>query len=224
MKKNFISVMVASVILASSGVQASGIPVFDGAAALNFVQQLTQLKQQYIQMKQTAESLKGINSIGGLLSNPAIRDYMPEDLKGAYDEVGDAIFKGQSGQYKGLEGAIDAIEDAASKRKTWEDIQTARAQKAKMDAAMMSASYTGAIKRLESIEALMSKVGSTPTAKESQDLTSRIASEQAIQQNEMQRLNLMVAMQKAQDRLLEEETKEMAKKSVTGGSGSIPRL
>ena len=203
---------------------ASGIPVFDGAAAANFLQQIQQLRQQYIQMKYTADSLKGVNNIGDLLRNPSIRYYLPTDLQGAYDEMARAVYKGESGSYKGLDGALGAIEDAQRNRDTWEKMAKEREQRAVIDVASLDASYKGAMERLGGLEQMISQVGKTPTAKESADLNARIASEQALLQSEANRINLMVAMQAAQQRQLDSEQKIMMKKSLQTETGSLPRF
>ena len=203
---------------------ASGIPVFDGAAAANFLQQIQQLRQQYIQMKYTADSLKGINNIGDLLRNPSIRYYMPSDMLGSYDEMVRAVYKGESGSYKGLDGVLGAMEDAQRNRDTWEKMAKEREQRAVIDVASLDASYRGAMERLDGLEQMMSQVGKTPTAKESADLTSRIAVEQALLQSESNRINLMVAMQNAQQRQLESEQKALMKQSLKTEGTSIPRF
>lgn len=221
MRKTLISMALLGAIF-SVPANASGIPVFDGANALNMAQQLIQLREQYMQLQQTTQALKGINNLGDLFNNPAIRNYMPTDLQGAYDEASSAIYSGQSGSYKGLDGAIDAIEDAARARATWEKMNEAQNQKAVLDVAMMQASYKGAIERLDGIDQLMKKIGRTPTAKESADLTARISAEQTLLQSETNRINLLVAMQGAQDRLMESERKSMAKKAISSSTKGMP--
>ncbi len=222
MKK--LALAAAFIMYFQGSAMASGIPVFDGAAAANFLQQIQQLRQQYIQMKNTAESLKGINNIGDLLSNPGIRNYMPADLQASYDELSYAVFKGGNGSYKGFDGVLGAIEDAQRNRDTWEKMSKDRGQRAVVDVASLEASYKGAIERLNGLEQMMTQVGKTPTAKESADLNSRIAVEQALLQSESNRINLMVAMQTAQQRLLDSEQKAMTKRSLQTDSGSLPRF
>lgn len=113
----------------NSSVYASGIPVFDGAAAANFLQQIQQLRQQYTQLKTTAESLKGI-TILAFVQQPSIRNYMPADLQDSYDEMSRAIFKGETGSYKGLDGVLGAMEDAKRGRDTWEKMAKERETRA----------------------------------------------------------------------------------------------
>jgi type IV secretion system protein VirB5 len=208
----------------NSSVYASGIPVFDGAAAANFLQQIQQLRQQYTQLKTTAESLKGINNIGDLFKNPSIRNYMPADLQDSYDEMSRAIFKGETGSYKGLDGVLGAMEDAKRGRDTWEKMAKEREARAVLDVASLEASYKGAIERLDGLEQMMTQVGKTPTAKESADLNGRINAEMAILQSESNRMNLMIAMQSAQQRLLESEQKALMKKALKTQDTRIPRF
>ncbi|HHQ4679923.1 TPA: type IV secretion system protein [Aeromonas veronii] len=208
----------------NGSVVASGIPVFDGAAAANFLQQIKQLRDQYEQMRVTANSLKGVNNIGDLLRNPQIRYYMPADLQGAYDEMARTVYKGESGSYQGLDGVLGAMEDAKRNRDSWEKMSKEREQRAVLDVASIDASYRGAMARLDGLEQMMGQVGKTPTAKESADLNARINAEMALLQSESNRINLMVAMQDAQQRQLESEQKALMKKSLKTTGTSIPRF
>lgn len=139
-----------------------------------------------------------------------------------YDEMSRATSKGGNGSYKGLDGTLEAIEDAARARNTWDKMSEAQNNKAKYDVAALQASYDGAIQRLNNLEALTKQVGTTPTAKESQDLTARINAENAILASEANRVNLMVAMQGAQEKLMESERNKMMLDRLSTENVTIP--
>lgn len=59
---------------------AQGIPVIDPAAIAKYVEQIAILKQQLESTKRQFESLTGTRNLGDLLSNPAIRAALPDDV------------------------------------------------------------------------------------------------------------------------------------------------
>lgn len=95
------------VALTCGSANAGGIPVFDAAGLAQALQTVVQLKQQIDEIKGLRSQLEGIRNMGDLLNQPELRNYLPTDWKGVYDQV-------KNGGYKGLDGSFNAIEDAES--------------------------------------------------------------------------------------------------------------
>ena len=90
--------------------------VFDASAVANTAQQITQLKAQLDQMVKTYETVTsqlrkaeeaynavtGVRNLGDIFNNPALRQYLPADMKRVYDAS-------QAGGYRGISGTVDEI-------------------------------------------------------------------------------------------------------------------
>jgi type IV secretion system protein VirB5 len=98
--KKLLSAGAVCVVLAiGSNAHASGIPIFDGAAAVSnaeqmakWVAQIQEMKNQLDQAKQTYSSMTGSRGLGNIMNNPALKNYIPADWQKVYDSVmmGDA--------------------------------------------------------------------------------------------------------------------------------------
>ena len=86
--------VVLSVALMCGKTAATGIPVFDGAAATNFMQQWLQMLKDYAMMVQqynqavtTYESMTGSRGFGMLHHAQNLIRLMPEDLQRSFDQT-----------------------------------------------------------------------------------------------------------------------------------------
>lgn len=92
MKNRFFAVVFATCMMTPFPAMASGIPVFDGAAAANFITQLQKLKEQIETAKsqldaaeQQIDSATGYRGFANIFNNPDIRKLLPPDLLNVYD-------------------------------------------------------------------------------------------------------------------------------------------
>lgn len=177
-----------------------------------YIEMIQQYKMQIDQMKQQYDSLTGIRNLGDILNDPAFKDYLPTEWKDVYDRV-------QSGGYKGLTGTALAIRDTnklfdACSTKTGDDNKVCEraASKAAQDKAFASDAFDKAKDRLDQIQALMKKINSTSDPKAIAELQARIASEQAAIQNEQTKLQLYAMVAQAEDRLIEQQQRELTAK------------
>lgn len=166
-------------LISSVNVQASGIPVFDGAAAANMLQQILQSKtqidnqiSQIVELKNQVAALSGSRNMGNILNT--VKDQLPNEWQAIYGSA-------TSTNYKDL-----------LKGKDYTPEQAAKALFANYDATLKS--FQDSKKRLDNIQALMAKINSTQDIKAAADLQSRISAEQAIIQNNQTKLDMMSKM------------------------------
>ena len=166
-------------LISSVNVQASGIPVFDGAAAANMLQQIVQSKtqidnqiSQIVELKNQVAALSGSRNMGKILNT--VKDQLPNEWQAIYGSA-------TSTNYKDL-----------LKGKNYTPEQAAKALFANYDATLKS--FQDSKKRLDNIQALMAKINSTQDIKAAADLQSRITAEQAIIQNNQTKLDMMSKM------------------------------
>ncbi|CAH5303579.1 MULTISPECIES: P-type DNA transfer protein VirB5 [Enterobacteriaceae] len=207
------------VALTCGSANAGGIPVFDAAGLAQALQTVVQLKQQIDEIKGLRSQLEGIRNMGDLLNQPELRNYLPTDWKGVYDQV-------KNGGYKGLDGSFNAIEDAESvagkssemaalKKRQWENSVANKS--------MGEAAYSAALKRLDNIESLGRQINATQDAKASMDLQARIQQEQALIQNETSRLQLISMLQQAEHNITIEKERQI-QKNIWSSDKPMPRF
>ncbi len=209
-----------SLVLVSSQVLAQ-IPVTDGAAIKTSVQQQVetmakwklqydQMVSQIDQMKQEYQSITGVRGLGDVLSNPALRDYLPDDWQGVYDSV-------KSGGYAGLSGRAgqvyndNKIYDTCVNHTNEQSRISCEAQAVKgaQDKAFALDAYDKAKERLGQIDALMQEINRTQDPKSIAELQGRIAAEQALIQNEQTKLQMYSMVASAEDRLQQQRQREI---------------
>ena len=176
----WLSTIIGLILFVSSiNVQASGIPVFDGAAAANMLQQIIQSKtqidnqiEQITELKNQVAALSGSRNMGKILNS--VKEQLPNEWQAIYGNA-------SSTNYKDL-----------LKGKDYTPEQAAKALFANYDATLKS--FQDSKKRLDNIQALMTKINSTKDIKAAADLQSRISAEQAIIQNNQTKLDMMSKM------------------------------
>ena len=176
----WLSTVIGLILFVSSvNVQASGIPVFDGAAAANMLQQIIQSKtqienqiEQITELKNQVAALNGSRNMGNILNS--VKEQLPNEWQAIYGNI-------SSTNYKDL-----------LKGKNYTPEQAAKALFANYDATLKS--FQDSKKRLDNIQSLMTKINSTKDIKAAADLQSRISAEQAIIQNNQTKLDMMSKM------------------------------
>lgn len=234
--KTTLKAATAAILVATAGLpaivpnvaHATGIPVFDGAAAANFLQQMMKLKEQLDTMRsqlsqaeQMYESVTGSRGFGDVMRNSQLRQYLPDDMVSVYDSV-------NGGGYSGISGAIDDILDAEGFDGSIDDMQDHIVQRSRnaaaTDKAMGLRAYEGAQARLDQIEALMNQISATQDQKGIDELQARIAGEQAAIQNEMTKLQMISQLQAAEQRLVAEQRREMNRRILSSDNTAMPGI
>jgi type IV secretion system protein VirB5 len=207
------AVTVAGAFSVPSSSSASGIPVFDAAGVAQAVQQLTQLEQQYQQMVQQYNAVTGIRGFGDLLKNPALRSYLPQQWQGVYDDV-------KRLGYSGLSGTAQTIRDAnaiySCQGQTGQALAVCQqaAYKPAQDQAFMKDAYAAAMNRVSDMQSLIDQINTTQDPKAIAELQARIEGEQVAVQNEQVKLNLFKMLSDAQDKMLQQQQRELSLKET----------
>lgn len=220
MKKNIMSAVIASTLAIGSVVVApsatAGIPVIDAGSIAQAVQQVfhmkTQIDNQISQirnMEAQYKSITGSRNLGQLLNDPALRNYLPQDYANIYDAI-------KSGNTSKLSRSLDNI---AKQEKTYAN-QKNGSDRYAMQSLISKASSIEALeaqsKRLDNIQNLMGQINLANDPKAAQDLSNRLAAEQAMVQTEQVRINLMSQLNEANLRLAREQRDKESVNSIIG--------
>lgn len=222
MKKLMGAVLLTCGISAASGVYAQGVPVFDATAAANFIQQLMNqqeelgLSQDQLSMLQNlVDSSTGNRGLGSVNFDPALREYLPLEWQGVYDDVmsnpqASGILEGEV-----LEGTIDQQQAHVVDR---------RRQAIAADKSIGMRGLEMARVRMNTIDALMQQIDSTQDQKAIEELQARIAIEQAGLQNDIIRLQLVQQLQVAETRLMDEQRRQVGQEVFNPANTGMPRI
>ena len=169
---------------------ASGILVFDGAAAANALQSLIQMKQQIenqikqiTELKSQVKALTGTRNLGNILKTEAY-EQLPDEWKSVYNSANTL----KNGNYKDLLSSKNYNPSADNERLVQQYDLTLRAIK---DSEV----------RMNNIKRLMDQIDQTQDMKAAADLQSRIALENAkIQQNQTN-LDMMARFMDIQEKV-----------------------
>lgn len=169
-----------------------------------YVEQITQLKRQYDQAKQTYENISGIRNIGGLMNSQLMRQYLPPDYQQAYNQ----LRNGQGGSLSGISGQLNTIV-RTYQNKSCDQIAGASPAVVKactkvwqthaMNQYVAEQGYKESARNITELNNFVTAIKSSPDAKSLQDLQARIAVEQIKLQNENLKLQQVAQMQKAQE-------------------------
>ncbi|MBF0805005.1 MULTISPECIES: type IV secretion system protein [unclassified Neisseria] len=213
-KKAAAAVAVGLMVSAAPAI-AGGIPVFDGAAVAQAVQQGIQMGQQIenqvkqiTELKNQVKALTGNRNFGNILKTEAL-EQLPDEWKSVYD----AAIQAKKGNFNDLLGSKGYNQNADNDRLVKHFDLTLKAIK---DSEL----------RFQNIKALMNRVNTTQDAKAAADLQNRIALENAYIQQNQTRLDMMerfmvldekvqVKKRQARDRCIRENRINGTNKSCT---------
>lgn len=177
-KKNAATVLVSAGLMfgSSTAAVAGGIPVFDGAAVAQAIQQGIQMGQQIenqvkqiTELKSQIKAITGNRNLGNILKTEAM-EQLPDEWRSVYSEA----MKAKGGNFKDLLSSKGYDKNADNDRLVKHYDLTLKAIK---DSEL----------RFKNIKALMNQVNATQDAKAAADLMNRIQLENAyIQQNQTQ--------------------------------------
>lgn len=227
MKKIFRTLALVLGLVVGSHAKA-GIPVLDAANLANSVQQviawgqqyqqmvqsLTELRNQYVQLQNTYNSLTGSRGLVTLLNaagDQAARRYLPEQAA-ELEQLTGAVMAG----YGPLQSAIRDTRALVSSMPagTFGDGTVAlNALQARINSlatqkAFGQAAYTAASRRFQDIENLIAISGGANDPKAIAEMQTRIAAQQALLQNESAKLQAMTYMQAAEQQVNEQRGNE----------------
>lgn len=228
MKRIFLGVTLSALM---SSVAFAQIPVTDvasiGQQTMAQIETIAKWKMQYDQMisqidqaKQQYDSLTGSRGLGNIMNDPALRDYLPADWQGVYDNVRNGGYNGLSGRGASVYNANKIFDSCAYM--TIADQRTAceaRAVKASQDKGFALDAYDAAKSRINQIDQLMGKINQTQDPKAIAELQGRIAAEQANIQNEQTKLQLYAMVAAAEEKVQAQRQREIQARTWNAKKG-----
>ncbi len=200
-------------------VRAGGIPVFDASSFGQMVMSVKALHDQLTQLQATYQAVSGTRNLGSLLYDPTLKKYLPADWAKVYDTA-------TAGGYAGISGPLRAVQDRERLPGTVNDAQASIAARSRTtamtDKAVGLQGFDGARARLAQIEQLMRQINLTHDAKGVQEIQARIAVEQAAVQNETTKLQLVAMLQRAEERLVEQQKSDLAQRILSSSNRGMP--
>ncbi|MEB2558783.1 TrbJ/VirB5 family protein [Burkholderia cenocepacia] len=180
----------------TQAVHAQGIPVLDASTLAQAIITVQQLKQQYITMTDQYKSLTGNRSLGDILNNPSLRNYLPDEWQSVYDEV-------KNGQLNGISGVADSI--ARQEGLTaYTPGQQRLNDTLSANKAMVMRAYQASIDRLNNIQQLMQQSNLTQDPAAKADLQNRWSAEISSINADKVRLDLAAKLQDAEKEFAQE--------------------
>ncbi|MCO6521227.1 MULTISPECIES: P-type DNA transfer protein VirB5 [Snodgrassella] len=191
LKKTLSAVVVSAILCAGAPLaNATGIPVFDGAAAANMVQQLIQMQEQVSnQMKQLQQlkdqysAVTGSRNLGTIMNNPMLKKYLPNDWQKVYSNMkngkgGMSSSARVLAEADGLFEPCKKISFVAQKNACENQMGQIAQNKSNLMKALDATES-----RLNQVEQLMAQINKTKDPKAIAELQARISAENAQIQN-----------------------------------------
>jgi type IV secretion system protein VirB5 len=204
----------------------AGIPVIDGAALINSAQQVVAWGQQFVQMKSQItqmesqfNSMNGSRGIASLLKNPQLYDYAPHDFATVLSADGSGGV-GASSTMTSLK--LYGIEQTSinPNSDTGKFFKNGQNQNA-VFRMVGEQGYKAMNDRIGQLSSLTQSIDGASDPKAIADLQVRISAEQAFIQNEQTKLNVIAQMQAGQERIRQQQGREILMKS---SQGVVPRF
>lgn len=228
--KKYLRTITLALGLASGGQAFAGIPTIDLAAIAQAVlqvqawgQQYQQMTQQVQQMQQQLDGVTGGRGMSSLLNDPEYqnaRRTLPPDAQ-------QVLGLANGGSYGNLAGSISSIKRAASSLDSRSfNSPTAASQwdadlnQAATNQALSMQAYSDAAPRLQNIEDLMARISQTQDPKAIAELQARMSAEQAIIQNEQNRIQALAMLVSSQQQMAQLKVREVSIRSA----GSLDRV
>lgn len=186
-------------------------------------EQLTKLKEQLDQMKDQYNALTGNRGLGNILNDDKLKQYLPPEFKNVFDQYKHGKIKTITGDVNKIEDSIRNVPGETPYEQRQAILQRERQSKAVNKAIAMRA-YDGTKKRLEQIEGLMSRINNTDDPKAIAELQARIATEQAVIQNESMKLKLLSMLQNAESELIEQQKQDRFRRIIDNSKTATPKL
>jgi type IV secretion system protein VirB5 len=220
-------------VLLTQPVQAQGVPVIYTTALANakaeFAQQIAQMVRELEQAQALYASINGMtdmDSVVNALNSPEVRELLgPEamqiarDFDVTFDDLDDLASTAQDAADFASLGSTDI--DAEDFYRSELDRITNRSAR---DTAIGERIVTLSDDRLEGLDQLRDKIGDVSTQREMDALSARIAVEQAMLQNDTNRIQGLAMLQDAQTRVEEQRQAEIAAQRRARESAGYERI
>ena len=214
-RSGLVAFAAGAVVMSASARASAGIPVIDAASLAQAIQSvmasMTQIQNQYQQivgMERQIDSISNARSLGSVLNNPALQNYVPR-------EANTMVRSLESGGYRTLSGASKTLRDAQMTYNCMDVDDVGRRThcqstlaKPYQQKAFMEDALSKAKDRVAQINSLMVRAGATTDQKEIQEVAARIGAENALLQHEVSQIELMRGLAEADQRVADSRARE----------------
>ena len=217
MKRRLIATIAVVAISVAAPTAQAAMVVYDPTSYAKLIQQaktaldqLAVLKSQIQQGQQLFDSLtqaSGVGQIASQLSQPALRDFLPDVHALAAAAKGDLQSLGAIGDRAQSIRDANRLYTSPSGDIAGADLEAA-GQRAARDLALGEAASTAGARRLDGLQSLQQSIDAAPNARAVLDLQARAATEQAMIANDQMRLQGLAMAQAAEDRLQAQRERE----------------
>jgi type IV secretion system protein VirB5 len=186
------------ILFAASAAHAQGVPTISPAELAQQMLMVQQLIQQVQNQEAQYQALTGNSSIGMILDNPALHNYLPEEWQDIYSQAKSGSLSGISSSMQTIERQEGMTGAATTGQQRYYDTLAA-------NKAMNEQAYAAITARFSNIQSLMRQANLTQNPAEKADLQNRMTAEEALVTNDQTRLQLTAKLQEDELRLAQEQ-------------------
>lgn len=187
------------------------------AQVQQMIQQLANLKEQLSTQQGMYGAMTGSSGMGGMLpdSTSTYQKNLPEDWNRVY---ADAMNSNSSvtGDAQSMLSQFDSQIEGMDPEEAMNFTKARMREKGAYDRVLAQTAYNNQMRELEDIQALTDRIDSTTSQKEIADLQARIGTAQGAIQGEQAKLQLMSMLQSSQDKILQQQRSQAAKRWAVG--------
>ena len=183
-----------------------------GQEIMEMQQQYSELQRHWDKMDEMQKLVTGARYLG-VTNTPGVNGKIPTDIYGIY-----------SGSYGSTQSIIDAERIDGTTTVTQDALNERYLKTAASEKAAALNTYQGAQERLSNINTLIAKIDTAQDPKAIQDLQARIAAEQALVQNETTKLQMVSQLASAEQKLIEEQRKQMNRDILNPANTGMPEI
>lgn len=232
--RSVVTALVTCILMFSASSARAGIPVIDVAALVQAISQVLAWAEQYQQMVTTIKNwqtqykqmvldykaITGARNLGDVLYHPWLSNVVPADVKTLYQGV-------TTGGYAGLTAAAKAtrnlliLYDCGNLPPAARKVCEAELSVGAQIKTAQNQAFSAVTGRTSQIEQLMGVVNDTRDPKALGEVQARLMAEQALVQNDANRIQLMLAMGEEEARAAEQRAREYWVNLLKPGTPSV---
>lgn len=201
----------ATILCTALTAYAQGVPTISPAELAQQMEMVRNLVQQVQNQEAQFQAITGNSSLGMIMTNPALRNYLPDEWQDIYTQA-------RVGGLSGISSSMQVIEQQEGLNGATTTGQQRYNDTMAANKAMNEQAYTAIMARFNNIQSLMQQSNLTQDPAEKADLQNRMAAEQALVTNDQTRLQLTANLQKQELELAEQQREREFKNSFLGGS------
>ncbi|MEM5389815.1 type IV secretion system protein [Paraburkholderia phymatum] len=175
---------------------AQGVPTISPAELAQQMVQVQQLMEQIENQEAQYRALTGNSSLGTIMNDASLRNYLPEQWQDIYDQAKSGSLSGISSSMRSIKQQEGMTDASTPGQQRYYDVLAA-------NKAMNEQAYSATMARLNNIQSLMQQSNLTQDPAEKADLQNRMAAEEAMVTNEQTRLQLTAQLQQVELKLAE---------------------